>query len=69
MSGAFSLNLRSHEAATPRQVVDDVHTRYFGVQLNDSSLTPSDKTLVGQTRFDEWLSRIAPEQSRAPAAR
>jgi uncharacterized protein YbjT (DUF2867 family) len=52
-----------------RHVVDDVHSRYFGVQLNDSSLTPSGKTLVGQTRFDEWLSRSAHEQGQTTSMR
>jgi uncharacterized protein YbjT (DUF2867 family) len=51
-----------------RQVVDDVHARYYGTELNDCSLTPGDKALMGQTRFDEWLSRPAKEQVRAPAA-
>ena len=41
----------------PRQVVTDVHSRYFGLELNDQSLTPVDNPRVGPTRFDDWLSR------------
>jgi hypothetical protein len=50
-----------------RQVVADVHARYYGAELNDRSLTPGDKPLVGQTRFDDWLRRSTQEQARPPA--
>ena len=40
-----------------RQVVADVHARYFGTELNDQSLTPGSNPRIGQTRFDDWLSR------------
>ncbi|HUC99474.1 MAG TPA: SDR family oxidoreductase [Candidatus Polarisedimenticolaceae bacterium] len=40
-----------------RQVVTDVHARYFGIDVNDQSLTPGDNPRIGPTRFDEWLSR------------
>jgi len=43
-----------------RQVVADVHARYFGAELNDGSLTPGDKARLGRTRFDEWLIRFIP---------
>ncbi len=41
-----------------RQVVADVHARYFGAELNDQSLTPGDSPRVGGTRFADWLSRL-----------
>jgi uncharacterized protein YbjT (DUF2867 family) len=40
-----------------RQVVTEVHARYFGIELNDKSLTPGDNPRIGPTRFEEWLSR------------
>ncbi len=40
-----------------RQVVTDVHARYFGIELNDQSLTPGDKPRIGPTRFEDWLRR------------
>jgi uncharacterized protein YbjT (DUF2867 family) len=40
-----------------RQVITDVHARYFGIDLNDQSLTPGDNPRMGPTRFDDWLSR------------
>ena len=40
-----------------RQVVTDVHARYFGIDVNDQSLTPGNNPRIGPTRFDDWLSR------------
>jgi uncharacterized protein YbjT (DUF2867 family) len=39
-----------------RQVIADVHARYFGAELNDRSLTPGEHPRVGPTRFEDWLS-------------
>ncbi|MCI0429249.1 MAG: SDR family oxidoreductase [Rhodospirillales bacterium] len=44
-----------------RQVVADVHARYFGAKLNDQSLTPGDNPRIGPTRFEDWLSRSMPQ--------
>jgi uncharacterized protein YbjT (DUF2867 family) len=41
----------------PREVVTDVHARYFGTELTDASLTPAGKARIAPTRYDEWLSR------------
>jgi uncharacterized protein YbjT (DUF2867 family) len=41
----------------PREVVADVHARYFGSELNDQSLTPGEGARIGATRFEDWLSR------------
>jgi len=40
-----------------RQIVADVHARYFGAELNDSSLIPNDHPRFGSTSFEDWLSR------------
>jgi uncharacterized protein YbjT (DUF2867 family) len=40
-----------------REVVADVHARYFGAEINDRSLTPGANPRIGKTRFEEWLSR------------
>jgi uncharacterized protein YbjT (DUF2867 family) len=40
-----------------RQVVSDVHARYYGLELNDQSLTPGDNPRIAPTRFEDWLSR------------
>jgi uncharacterized protein YbjT (DUF2867 family) len=47
-------------AQDPREVVTDVHARYFGVELNDKSLTPGDNPRIAPTRFEDWLSRSMP---------
>ena len=44
-----------------RQVVADVHARYFGAELNDQSLTPGDNPRIGPTRFEDWLGRSTPK--------
>ena len=41
----------------PREVIADVHARYFGSELNDQSLTPGKDARIGQTRFADWLVR------------
>jgi uncharacterized protein YbjT (DUF2867 family) len=43
------------------QVVTDVHARYYGIELNDQSLTPGDNPRIGPTRFEDWLSRSIPQ--------
>jgi len=40
-----------------RTVTTDVHALYFGLELNDQSLTPGDNPRLGPTRFEDWLSR------------
>src|SRR5580765_1805232 len=42
----------------PREVVTDAHARYFGIALNDQSLTAGNNARVGQTRFKAWLSSM-----------
>lgn len=41
----------------PRQVTTDVQALYYGVKVNDQSLTPSDHPRIGPTRFGDWLDR------------
>lgn len=46
----------------PREVVTDPQAQYFGVAVNDRSLTPGDSPRLGRTRFADWL-----DQTLAPA--
>ena len=39
-----------------RQVVTDTHARYFGAKLDEQSLVPRGNSLLGATRFEDWLS-------------
>jgi uncharacterized protein YbjT (DUF2867 family) len=38
-----------------RQIVADVHARYFGAELDDTSLMPGDHPRFGSTSFEDWL--------------
>jgi uncharacterized protein YbjT (DUF2867 family) len=44
-----------------RKVTTDVHAGYFGIAVNDQSLTPGDNPRIGSTRFEDWLSRSIPQ--------
>jgi len=39
-----------------RQVISDVHARYYGAELSDLTLTPSDHPRFAPTRFEDWFS-------------
>jgi uncharacterized protein YbjT (DUF2867 family) len=47
----------------PREVIADPHARYFGTELSECSLVPGDDGQLGETRFDDWLSRAASQVS------
>src|ERR1700758_1417795 len=40
-----------------RQVITDVDARYYGVAVNDRSLTPGADPRIGPTFFEDWLQR------------
>ena len=40
-----------------RKVITDASALYYGINVNDQSLTPSDKARIGPTRFEDWLRR------------
>lgn len=40
----------------PREVVADVHARYFGTELTDTSLVPHGPARIGAVRFADWLA-------------
>jgi uncharacterized protein YbjT (DUF2867 family) len=45
----------------PRSVVTDPRAQYFGAELGERSLIPADGARLGEIRFQEWLSRPAPQ--------
>jgi uncharacterized protein YbjT (DUF2867 family) len=47
-----------------RQVVPDVHARYYGAVLDDQSLTPGKNPRLGAIRFEDWLSQSMAEAGR-----
>ena len=48
----------------PRTVVTDESALYWGIALNDQSLTPGDNPILGPTHFKDWLAK-QPKQSGA----
>jgi uncharacterized protein YbjT (DUF2867 family) len=42
-----------------RTVVTDPQALYYGITVNDQSLTPGDHPRLGPTRFEDWVSRPA----------
>lgn len=52
----------------PREVIVDPHARYFGTELSDRSLVPSDGALLGEIRFEDWLIGSAGQSAAAAAA-
>ena len=42
----------------PREMVRDAHARYFGIAVNDQSLTPGNNARIGPTSFETWLSSM-----------
>jgi uncharacterized protein YbjT (DUF2867 family) len=60
---SFEEIIRQFLSAThdSRQVLIDSHARYFGAALNDQ-LVPQGNSLIGSTRFEDWLNRSISEQ-------
>jgi uncharacterized protein YbjT (DUF2867 family) len=48
-----------------RQVITDIQARYYGIKVNDQSLTPGPQSRLGPTRFETWL--LSQPQSMAMA--
>ena len=42
-----------------RTVITDSNALYYGIAVNDQSLTPGDNPRLGPTRFADWLTRTA----------
>lgn len=45
--------------ADQRQVIADIHARYFGSELNDRSLVANADARIGATRLQQWLDRTS----------
>ena len=51
----------------PREVVTDIHARYFGLEVNDQTLTPGLNPRIGPTFFEDWLSRSITQNQNSSA--
>jgi uncharacterized protein YbjT (DUF2867 family) len=47
----------------PRQVITDANALYYGVALDDRSLTPGVDPRIGATFFEDWLQRYLTEKN------
>lgn len=69
----FRLNDVATEVLTAledrRRIITDVHARYFGAELDDSSLLPSDGARLGELRFEDWLRQRLQPVIREPQLR
>jgi uncharacterized protein YbjT (DUF2867 family) len=45
-----------------RTVVTDTSARYYGIDVNDQSLTPGKNPRLGPTRFEDWLTRTTTQK-------
>jgi uncharacterized protein YbjT (DUF2867 family) len=50
--------LKAHD--DPREVVADLHARYFGITPGERTLLPGADALLAETRLDEWSRQPAP---------
>jgi uncharacterized protein YbjT (DUF2867 family) len=41
----------------PRSVIADPNARYYGALLRERTLVPDNNATLGETRFEDWLSR------------
>ena len=53
----------------PREVIADPHAPYFGTELSERSLVPGDGALLGETRFEDWLSQSGGQPIAAAASK
>jgi uncharacterized protein YbjT (DUF2867 family) len=51
-----------------RRVTADAGARYFGAELEDESLIPSDDARIAPTGFEEWLAQSTLKQTRRKEA-
>lgn len=52
----------------PRPVVEDASATYFGLAIDDTSLTTGQEAAIGKTTFDQWLQQQTVAAVTAQAA-
>jgi hypothetical protein len=52
----------------PREVITDVNAPYYGLVLNDQSLTPGVDPRIGATFFEDWLNRYLTQKNVSQVA-
>jgi uncharacterized protein YbjT (DUF2867 family) len=49
-----------------REVISDLHARYFGIAVSERTLLPNDDARLGKTRFEDWLHAAKPAPKTQP---
>ncbi len=59
--------VRQYLSATgdARTVITDPQALYYGIAVNDQSLTPGDNPRLGTIRFEDWLRQSQTRRARA----
>ena len=52
----------------PREVIADPDALYFGTELKERSLVPDNAALIGEIRFEDWLSQSSHTPGTSPQA-
>jgi uncharacterized protein YbjT (DUF2867 family) len=47
----------------PHEVITDVNARYYGLLVDDQSLTPGANPRIGATSFEDWLQRYLTQKN------
>ena len=42
-----------------QEVITDIHAPYFGIEINDQSLTPGANPRIGSIRYEDWINQPA----------
>ena len=50
------ISRRLNAGNDPREVITDPRARYFGTELSEGSLVPSEGAMIAETRFEDWLT-------------
>jgi len=51
----------------PREVIADPNARYSGAKISERTLVPDNDAQLGETRFEEWLSRSTTQSAQKAA--
>lgn len=52
----------------PREVISDLHARYYGIQVSERTLVPNDDARLGETRVEDWLKQSTKQATKAAGA-
>jgi uncharacterized protein YbjT (DUF2867 family) len=53
----------------PREVIADLHARYYGIAVSERALVPDNNPRLGETRFDDWLRTTQPAPKTQQASK